>query len=217
MVNTAGDPADDRMAGRADPRVTAAGDLRAVRLPDLSNAADLRVGLRELYLWVEAYAVESINWYTKEKVSKARWSKFLRVAAVLSIAGGTVTPVVAVGMGWAGESIWGYGLIGIGACFVAMDRVYGYSSAWMRYVSTAMALNRQLVRFQAAWPRIEARFAADPGQEGFAAAAQELSRFVDEFALVVENETMMWVAEFQSHLVQLESGAVPALPSQTSR
>ncbi|MER5353209.1 SLATT domain-containing protein [Kitasatospora sp. NPDC002551] len=188
-----------------------------MRLPDLSGAADLRVGLRELYLWVEAYAVESINWYTKEKVAKARWSKFLRLAAVVSIAGGTVTPVVAVGMGWAGESIWGYGLIGLGACFVAMDRVCGYSSAWMRYVSTAMSLNRQLVRFQAFWPRIEARFAANPTDEEFAVAAQELSRFVDEFALLVENETMMWVAEFQSHLVQLESGSVPALPSQPSR
>ncbi|MFB8238985.1 SLATT domain-containing protein [Kitasatospora purpeofusca] len=198
-------------------RVTRKGDLRAVQLPDMSHSTDLRAGLRELFLWVEAYAVESINWYTKEKVSKARWSRFLRLAAVLSIAGGTVSPVVAVGMGWAQESIWGYGLIGIGASFVAMDKVCGYSSAWMRYVSTAMALNRQLIRFQARWPRIEARVAANPVQAEFAEAVQELAAFVDDFALVVENETMVWVSEFQSHLVQLESGSVPSLPSQPSR
>lgn len=205
-------------AGGVIPRSRyTSGDLRAVEIPYLSSRDDLTAIVRELFAWVESYAVESINWYSREKTSKARWSRFLRLSAVLSFSLGTVTPVVTVGMGWSKEAIWGYGLIGIGACCVAIDKVCGFSSSWMRYVSTAISLNRQLVTFQASWPRMEAKIAREPNSEHFAQAVQDLVNFVDGFSLVMEAETLAWVSEFQSHIIQLESGSIPALPPQPQR
>lgn len=193
------------------------GDLRAVEIPDLSSRDDPAAVVRELFAWVESYAVESINWYSREKVSKARWSRFLRLSAVLSFTLGTVTPVVVVGMGWSKQAIWGYGLIGIGACFVAIDKVCGFSSSWMRYVSTAISLNRQLIMFQASWPRIQAKIAYDSNGQYFPQAVQDLVDFVDGFSLAMEAETMAWVSEFQSHVVQLESGSISSMPTQPQR
>ncbi|MEU7099071.1 SLATT domain-containing protein [Streptomyces longwoodensis] len=191
--------------------------MRAVEIPNLSNRDDAAAIIRELFAWVESFAVESINWYSREKVSKARWSRFLRLSAVLSFALGTVTPVVAVGMGWSKEAIWGYGLIGMGACCVAVDKVCGFSSSWMRYVSTAISLNRQLVMFQASWPRSEAKISREPNAENFSQAVQDLVNFVDGFSLAMETETLAWVSEFQNHILQLESGSIPALPTQSQR
>lgn len=193
------------------------GDLRAVEIPDISGRDNSTLIIRELFVWVESFAVESINWYTCEKVSKARWSRLLRLSAVLSFALGAITPVVVVGMGWSKEAIWGYGLIGIGACCVAIDKVCGFSSSWMRYVSTAISLNRQLVMFQASWPRIEAKILHESSSENFSQAVQDLVKFVDEFSLVMEKETLAWVSEFQSHIIQLESGSISALPTQSQR
>ncbi|MFE4622512.1 SLATT domain-containing protein [Streptomyces mirabilis] len=201
----------------AQPNRYLSGDLRAVEIPDLSNRDDPAAIIRELFAWVESFAVESINWYSREKVSKARWSRCLRLLAVLSFALGTVTPVVTVGMGWSKEAIWGYGLIGIGACCVAIDKVCGFSSSWMRYVSTAISLNRQLLMFQASWPRIEAKIARESNAEHFSQAVQDLVNFVDGFSLVMETETLAWVSEFQNHIIQLESGSIPALPTQSQR
>ncbi|MFD8465216.1 SLATT domain-containing protein [Streptomyces cyaneofuscatus] len=191
------------------------GDLKAVRSPKITDQDDTAKIIQELYSWVESFVVESINWYTREKVSKSRWSRFLRMSAVLSFALGAVTPVVAVGMGWSNQAIWGYGIIGIGACCVAVDRVFGFSSSWMRYVSTAISLNRQLVIFQAAWPRVEAKLAQQATLEGFTEAVQELVKFVDSTSLLMENETLAWVSEFQNHVVQLETGSIPALPQRS--
>ncbi|MEV8523245.1 SLATT domain-containing protein [Streptomyces sp. NPDC052000] len=193
------------------------GDLRAVGLPRVADRGAATEAINELFLWVESFVVDSINWYAREKVSKARWSRFLRISAVLSFALGTVTPVVAVGMGWSQQAIWGYGIIGIGACCVAVDRVCGFSSSWMRYVSTAISLNRHLVIFQTSWPRIEAKLARQPSSESFSEAVQELVNFVDATSLLMENETMAWVSEFQSHVVQLESGSIPALPQRNQQ
>ncbi|MFI9826335.1 SLATT domain-containing protein [Streptomyces sp. NPDC051913] len=191
------------------------GDLRAIGFQGVSQHGALESTLKDLFVWVESFATESINWYSQEKVSKARWSRFLRLASVLLFSLGTVTPVVAVGMGWSKQSIWGYGLIGLGACCVAVDRVCGFSSSWMRYVSTAISLNRRLIAFQASWPRIEARVTGNPDVDEFSKAVQELVTFVDDFAMLMETETLAWVSEFQNHLLQLESGTVPALPSRS--
>ncbi|MFJ2307642.1 SLATT domain-containing protein [Streptomyces sp. NPDC087787] len=193
------------------------GDLQAVGFPRVAEGGDTTEAIKELFSWVESFVVDSINWYTREKVSKARWSRFLRISAVLSFALGTVTPVVTVGMGWSRQAIWGYGIIGIGACCVAVDRVCGFSSSWMRYVSTAISLNRQLVMFQTSWPRIEAKLAHQPSSEDFSEALQELVSFVDVTSLLVENETMAWVSEFQNHVVQLESGSISALPQRSQQ
>ncbi|WP_159029240.1 SLATT domain-containing protein [Streptomyces viridochromogenes] len=191
------------------------GDLRAVRLPEITERDDTVRAIQELFSWVESYVVESINWYTREKVSKSRWSRLLRMSAVLSFALGTVTPVVTVGMGWSRNAIWGYGIIGIGASCVAVDRVCGFSSSWMRYVSTAISLNRQLVMFQASWPRIEAKLAQQSSPENYSEAVEELVKFVDATSLLMENETLAWVSEFQNHVVQLETGSIPALPQRS--
>ncbi|WP_413757022.1 SLATT domain-containing protein [Streptomyces sp. MMBL 11-3] len=190
------------------------GDLQAVESLKIPEGGDTVKIIRELFSWVESFAIESINWYTREKISKARWSRFLRLSAVLSFALGTITPVVAVGMGWSRQAIWGYGIIGIGACCVAFDRVCGFSSSWMRYVSTAISLNRQLVMFQASWPRIEARLAQESSPENFSEAVLELVKFVDVTSLLMEDETLAWVSEFQNHVVQLETGSIPALPQR---
>ncbi|WP_369015697.1 SLATT domain-containing protein [Streptomyces tropicalis] len=191
------------------------GDLRAVALPEMVKRGGEAKAIHELYSWVESFVIESINWYTREKVSKSRWSRFLRISAVLSFALGTVAPVVVVGMGWSRQAIWGYGIIGLGACCVAVDRVCGFSSSWMRYVSTAISLNRQLVMFQASWLRIEAKLVQQPSSDSFSEAVQELVRFVDVTSLLMENETLTWVSEFQNYVVQLETGSVPALPQRS--
>ncbi|MFI8179570.1 SLATT domain-containing protein [Actinacidiphila glaucinigra] len=194
------------------------GDLHAAHLPAFLWQEDRSQALRELYRWVESFAIESINWYTEEKVAKARWSRSLRAAAVLLVGLGTVAPVVAVGMGWTHLSIWGYGLIGLGASCLAVDRVFGFSSSWMRYLATAISLNRQLLQFQASWPAVEVKINSAPTDiEEFSKAVGEIAAFVDRVAEVMESETLSWVSEFQNHVLQLESGSATSslrAPSQ---
>lgn len=212
--STGGTGSSDSTSGTSSSRY-ATGDLRAAHLPEVDWAGDRRAALRELYRWVEFYAVETINWYTSNKVASSYWSRLLRTLATLFVVVGTVAPVVSVGMGWTKAAIWGYGLIAVGAACVGVDRVFGFSSSWMRHMSTAMALNRRLVQFQCTWAVLQATSGSTGGEdEPTGRAVAEIILFVEEFNAVVDSETLGWVSEFQANLTQLESVAAVPPPSR---
>src|ERR1022692_2489089 len=122
-------------------------DLAASRLPAISWDKKI-AGLSELSRWAEELAQEAIDWYLGEKKRKARWSRSLRLlAAILIILGGAV-PLAALTSDRAALGNWGFVLIGLSAGCLAYDRFCGFSSAWLRYMATAVELRSQLSDFQ---------------------------------------------------------------------
>ncbi|MFF2143366.1 MULTISPECIES: DUF4231 domain-containing protein [unclassified Kitasatospora] len=199
-------------------RIVEDGNLHSLSIPQISWEDDPRIALRALFKWVEGAAIETISWYISEKTSKAKWSRSLRFLAVILAVLGTVMPVVSVGLGWTLTAIWGYALLGLGAGCVALDKAFGFSSAWTRYLSVATALSRQLMNFQVSWVRVEREFSIKgQSDEIFEQAFSEILRFVDIFNLMIEQETLSWVSEFQANLVKLESNLIPSPAGGTSR
>ena len=114
-------------------------DLATQRLPAIEWEDGL-AGLRDLYGWVEQFAGETIDWYMSEKKRKARWSRSLRaLAAILATLGGAI-PVAALAAGKPVYGNWGFVLLALAAGTLAYDRFFGYSSAWLRYMATAINL-----------------------------------------------------------------------------
>ncbi|GIH64790.1 SLATT domain-containing protein [Microbispora siamensis] len=161
-----------------------------------------------LYRWAEDVGITTLNWYMHEKRKKAKWSKRLRVYAAAFLTIGGLFPVVAVAASQAELAIWGYLFLGMGAAGIALDRVCGFSSSWMRYVSSGMAVQRILTDFQISWAE---RFAAtEPRQEvevSFVELLGEVRKFARELNELVERETALWVGEFSTNLASLESEA----------
>jgi hypothetical protein len=188
-------------------RVSRAGDLRSSALPALESFDDNSVQV--LYRWTEGAAIETIEWYLSEKRAKARWSRVLRVMAVLLIVGGGVTPVIAVASRSAGLAIWGYIPLGLGAGCVGLDRAFGFSSSWMRYLATATAIQRSLMAFQLAWAELIANknLGGYKSLEWTLAALRLIMKFADSLSGFVESETQSWVSEFHSHVSDLERQA----------
>src|SRR6185369_1540504 len=48
----------------------------------------------------------------------------------------------------------GYLLIGLGGAAIAFDRFFGFSSGWIRYITTEMAIQRTLHEFRIEWARL---------------------------------------------------------------
>jgi hypothetical protein len=174
--------------------------------PDIANSILL------LHQYVESEAQRQIGWYFRKMKVKSQASTALRfVAVALFVAGGLVPilkgilpPDTVRKLPFdLGET--GYLLLGMAAGCLALDRFFGYSTGWIRYITTALALEKSLEEFRMEWTRTLAKLRGGAPNE---AQLDQLILTCENFSVAirsqVEQETKAWVAEFESNLSQLE-------------
>jgi hypothetical protein len=177
--------------------------------------------LDTLFENVESRALATINWYMNARRGRARLSKLLRASTLFFVACGTLIPLldaIALRTKRAFElGSWGYVFFALAGGLVLADKYFGVSSAWMRFLSTGLALERSLRRFQLDWV---SRIAQLNGVEPTADETRQLLAVLREFSESVEaeilQETSAWIAEFRSGLSELEQMAKKG-PEQASR
>jgi len=173
--------------------------------------ADVPNSLALIHQYVENQAQKQLDWYWNKKRPKAQMSMFLRfVAIVLFVLGGLV-PLLKATLPAAVAKLpfdfgqFGYLLIGIAAGCIGLDRFFGYSTGWIRYITTAMAIEKSLEEFRLEWTRNMARMrGSPPTPEQLEMLIQTCATFSLAIKSQVEQETKAWVVEFQTNLAQLE-------------
>lgn len=149
-------------------------------------------------------AESSINWYISAKRPKKFYASSCRVLAIilgavagfLPLLGEMFKPENGRPLFHAG---WTAILLGVAGALVLTDRVFGFSTAWMRYISTELQLRQIADEFQIDW---EAEKAAWQGQEPSPEqVTQMLARckaFVTQINTIVRDETNVWIQEFEN-------------------
>jgi hypothetical protein len=181
-------------------------DLQPGRFPDLSwGEADLAASLEAVYHWVEDEAIRAAAWYIHEKKWKARWSRALRILAILLATAGAAIPFVAANDDSIGFE-WGYVFLACAAGAVAMDRFFGFSSAWMRYMTAELAIQQKLQQLQFAWTSmLITRGNRLPSAHEVAAELEKLAGAAAAIGEEIRLETLAWAEEFQSNIGELRS------------
>src|SRR5262249_19437017 len=99
-------------------------------------------------------AAKSINWYWKGKPTKSAPSYIIRflawilaaVAGLLPIVGGLLPKIQSLS-----KPLWPSLLLGIAAALFGLDKTFGYSSGWARYVLTATNIRKVAEDFRMDW------------------------------------------------------------------
>ncbi|MBM7118626.1 SLATT domain-containing protein [Archangium primigenium] len=182
--------------------------LSSVRQPHQDE--DLQV----LYDEVMAKLEETIGWYDRRKSHNKRWASRLRgtaivlagVASVVPIAVSMLAPVLQPQRWVPVASI----LAAFSAGCVGLDRLFGFSVSWMRYVTALLELQAQRELLQFNWSRraLEARLGGGTQSERLAAGIQLLYATRLAINQVLKDETQEWVARFSGALQDLEKSAV---------
>src|SRR3954447_14255024 len=189
-------------------------DIWAEELPPLDwSPAKRAASLETLFRWCEGRAVNSANWYVVNKKAKANWSKALRVTAVLFLIAGGAIPVIALATDDGIKSEWGFLALALGAGVVLLDRSFGYSSSWTRYMTTATRIQRRVTKFQAEWSAQTALLGDSVADDLLLGSIKLAREFLDDFRAIVEAETEQWATEFDSQLRELQ-GLLPTSPRQ---
>lgn len=200
-----------------------------IHLPDwqpkswVSSAVD--ASLKQLVSYAESNANAAISWYYEKKLFKAWTSRVLRLLTILAAALGALIPLM-VSTGWFAKGTaddalrslqlnqYGYLCIGLAAFFLALDRFSASSTSWMRYVTTAMALQTEVEKFRFDWERLTAPLAGrTPDGEILLSLLKRVTDFSVAVRALVENETKAWVGEFQTNLAELQKQSEAAWES----
>ena len=148
--------------------------------------------------WAEAYATSAIDWYLHQKQSKARWSRFLRLSAIILATIGGVWPLALSNLSlpvWINNG--GYVSLALAAGTIGLDKFFGFSSAWIRYMKTQLQLQGLLQEFQ-----LERHSLKDPEH---ATQISSTKIFLENVNGEILNETQLWSDEFQGVLTELRS------------
>jgi hypothetical protein len=104
------------------------------------------------------------------------------------------------------DAQWGYIAFAAAAACVAADKSYGFSTGWIRFMKTQLALERALSDLHYDWMGLVAKLAdQQPTSDQIQVMVQRLKDFVVLVRAQIEQETDAWVLEFQSNLADLAS------------
>lgn len=187
------------------------GDIKASN-PGLLlwKPGDANDSLTYLLKYVEQEASNAISWYWRNKRWKSRCSRFIQIAAIVLTALAGIFPVVAYllkELQWPYPSesgLWASLFVGVAAALIGIDRTFGLSSGWTRYVLTATSLRKLLEEFRFDCALLLCKSGKDVTSEDIVTLVQRAK----DFRLAVENavfqETKDWATEFQNNVAQLE-------------
>jgi hypothetical protein len=146
---------------------------------------------------------------TEKQSAPSGLARALRTGAVFAAAAAGILPILTQIFVEDGKPFtqpaWASVALGIAAAFVALDRLLGFSSSWMRYISTELLLRKLRDDFRFEWERQRAAWpSSGPSDEQLQRMIAEARDFVSKINRSVHEETTAWVAEFRAALEQLD-------------
>lgn len=180
-------------------------NIETPRFPELDwSTDDHRPPLDALYEYAIATGRQARQWYVDRHGVKRRWGRSLRLIAILMGVIAVVVPILA--------QLWPEvppGLstvaIALGAVFISLDRFFGASAGWMRFIQAEQRLTERLSQFEFDWAAIRLA-SADPTASAALSAHLELVRgVVEDVQRIVAEETNAWIEEFNSGLALVEN------------
>lgn len=167
------------------------------------------VGFRKA---VEEEAHKAIDWYWRSKKWKCRLSRAIQFLALALAALAGIAPIVVQLLRNLGVNIshdFDSGSIaslcvGIAAAMIGLDKAFGLSSGWTRYVLTATSMTKLLHEFRMDWVASYAIAKDPPTSEQQTALIQRARDFISGIQSMVLQETKDWATEFQNNMAQME-------------
>jgi hypothetical protein len=187
--------------------------------PDWSG--DATTHLESLRAYAEAKIHGELSWYYRRKHGRASTSQALRFSAVaLSVLGGLVPVLVSLfgsrpSWGWLGPFATvrfgqlGYLLLAAAGGLFLLDKYFGYSTGWMRYIVAMQAIEKARETFRLDWTGLCRTLSTTPtGTQEYADVVERMIQRVRSAIVEVkehsEKETQAWILEFQTNLAQFE-------------
>lgn len=165
--------------------------------------------LASVYAHIEKVSRQMCAWYWSSIRTKRNTSLAVRWLSFLLLVLGTTFPIFAALQTSSDEKLL---LTQLAVAFLVIaglvqlaDRVFGWSSGWMRYISVVTTMENLTRAFQMEWAKYLVSKAAPPDSTD-AKALFELAKGLEQELLKLQaEETTKWVAEFNTGIALLDT------------
>jgi hypothetical protein len=101
--------------------------------------------------------------------------------------------------------------LAVSAALLGLDRFFGFSRAWIRYVGTELKIRSALNEFNMGWPlRMVDWQVGEPDAAQAKEAITACRSFGEELDALVKQETAQWVLDFQASMKDLDEATKAA-------
>jgi len=181
------------------------GDLEHPDLEELDWTPDRRDdSLSVVYQHAVGLATRAEQWYASKRPPKKHWGRGLRVGAIALGSLAAVLPILgeifadgeapALAPGWAAVALLG------AAALIGLDRYFGFSAGWMRFMTAELTITRLRHDFEYQWQVVRATIGSVPSDADVIALLERAREMVLAVDDVINGETGAWIAEFRSTL-----------------
>lgn len=162
--------------------------------------------LETVFRYAVGEAEAAIRWYQPRIRGKRLWAQGLRLGAIGCGTVAGVLPMVAQLPSLRGTvaPVWATIFLALAAALVLLDRFFGFSSGWMRFIRTEMQLKDRLESFLLDWEVARSQGAKPPTEQQVAARLEKVQEFLAAVHGEVRRETTAWVEEFQRALGEVD-------------
>ena len=192
-----------------------------VQLDELDWSSAQRVeSLTRLKAYVARHGANAVDYYQFAKKPKKRWAIWLRMGALLFAGAAGLIPILSqLFMTDAGvpyvQPAWASVALALAAGALAIDRFFGFSSGWMRFMATELKARRTLDDFELEWESARAAWPdAGPSTEQVQDMIARATRFAGAVADIVRDETDQWMSEFREAIRQLDERSKAAVAEE---
>lgn len=183
------------------------------------NDLDAEKRLNELYVRVEKWAKDAIAWYLKRKNRRKRFSLITRsITAVCTIMGGLIPLLVPIltnpsfritaffhDMDFFVIGQFGYIFLALAAAAMTIDRLFDFSSGWMRSMSTSITLQALLTQLQMDCQIIWLKKSQASDDDLHREMLLRLNAFCLRFIREISEETENWQKKLKQNLELTEA------------
>jgi hypothetical protein len=166
--------------------------------------------LKDFYQYSIGIADKIVAWYVHAKSWKKVGARAIRFLAILFGAMAAILPTL--GEMYPNEDHssqfkagWTTVLLATAAALLLLDRFFGFSSSWMRYIVTEMEIRQLTLDYQVDWEMQRANW--DKGTPTRSQAVEFLGvgkSFLTRINTLMKEETNAWVREFQDTIKLLD-------------
>lgn len=185
-------------------------DLERTDLDELDWSEGQRSeSLSSVFRHSVGFARGAEEWYASKRPAKKRLGRALRVGAIALGAVAALLPILSqiyesdrppIAPGWAAVALVA------AAALMGLDRYFGFSSGWMRFMAAEVQISRLRHDFEYVWQATRAGAGYPPSDEDVAALLSHAREFVLGVDDVIADETGAWISEFRSSLEGAEQG-----------
>lgn len=186
-------------------------NLKTTAFPSLQwTSQQRRDSLDKLNAWSVDKGGDAIAWYFSKKSAHQIFCRIFRVSAILLLAFSGILPLLNEVTHLAIHSLWSALALAGAATLILLDRFYGFTSGWIRFMLAGQQIVQLLENFQIEIERQKLLWREDiPSQQETLDMIDANQCFLDRLQDIVRKETQQWAKEFSEALKQIDDQIKP--------